>query len=61
MLIGFAQYLLKYLVDPYKMFADSCRVRYYEKKKQKFFFTGKFAFLSNICDFNNLLGPKKML
>ena len=27
----------------------------------KIFLHWKFAFLSNICDFNNLLGPKEML
>ena len=31
------------------------------KNRQKTFLHWKFAFLSNIYDFNNLLGPKEML
>ena len=52
----------KYLVDPFKMFPDSSHVRYYEKKWAKTFSSLKSLHLfSKIGDFNNLLGPKKVL
>ena len=61
-IILLAQDSSKYLVCPYKFFSDVCRVRYYERRKAKTFFSlESLPFSSKNCVFNNLLGPKNML
>ena len=62
MILSLAQYLAKFLVDPYKLFPNICHVRWSGKNRPNSFFYWKICHLSSKeCVFNNLLGPKELI
>ena len=53
---------IRKLLDPYYKSPEVCHTRYHEKKRlQTIFLTGKVAFFSKACVFNNLWGPDERI
>ena len=61
MVLPFAQHLSKFLVERYKLFPDISQTQQNEKNGQINFSLGMVALFLKLCNFGNLLGPKKML
>ena len=61
-LLSFAKSMSKQLVDPYIAFLVFFHIRWKEKKEAKVFSSlEKLPCFSQLCVFNNLLGPEKTL
>ena len=60
-LLSFAQSMSKHIVDPFDAFCVIFHVQWNEKKEAKVFSSlERLPSFSQLCVFNNLLGPKKL-